>query len=57
LDPAVQEELAGTTWDTMRRVYDFVDVTPLRDAVAALEADTTPAPRPVKRRGGLKRAA
>jgi integrase len=57
LDPAVQEELAGTTWDTMRRVYDFVDVTTLRDAVALLEADTTPAPRPVKRRGGLKKAA
>lgn len=57
LDPAVQEELAGTTWDTMRRVYDFVDVTTLRDAVALLEADTTPAPRPAKRRGGLKKAA
>jgi hypothetical protein len=54
---AVQEELAGTTWDTMRRVYDFVDVTTPRDAVALLEADTTPAPHPVKRRGGLKKAA
>lgn len=57
LDPAVQEELAGTTWDTMRRVYDFVDVSTLKAAVAALEADTTPAPRPVKPRGGLKKAA
>ncbi|HEY0019471.1 MAG TPA: tyrosine-type recombinase/integrase [Longimicrobium sp.] len=37
LDPAVQEELAGTTWETMRRVYDYVDVPTLREAVAALE--------------------
>jgi integrase len=37
LDPAVQEELAGTTWETMRRVYDYVDVPTLRAAVASLE--------------------
>ncbi|HEX6912562.1 MAG TPA: hypothetical protein VF142_19300, partial [Longimicrobium sp.] len=57
LDPAVQEELAGTTWDTMRRVYDFVDVGTLKAAVALLEADTAPAPPAAKRRGGLKKAA
>jgi hypothetical protein len=39
----------------MRSVYDFVDVTTLRDAVALLEADTTPAPREITRRGGLKK--
>ena len=37
LDPAVQEELAGTTWETMRRIYDYVDVPTLRAAVASLE--------------------
>ncbi len=26
LPPKVQEELAGTTWETMRRIYDFVDL-------------------------------
>jgi integrase len=40
LDPAVQEELAGTTWETMRRVYDYVDVPTLRAAVASLEGGT-----------------
>jgi hypothetical protein len=25
LPPKVQEELAGTTWNTMRKVYDYVD--------------------------------
>lgn len=38
LDPAVQEELAGTTWETMRRIYDYVDVPTLRAAVASLES-------------------
>jgi integrase len=41
LDPAVQEELAGTTWETMRRVYDYVDVPTLRAAVAALEGGSS----------------
>ena len=40
LDPAVQEELAGTTWETMRRIYDYVDVPTLRAAVASLEGGT-----------------
>ncbi len=57
LDPAVQEELAGTTWETMRRVYDFVDMPTLQDAVALLEADDEPAPRQTRRGGGLKKAA
>lgn len=57
LDPAVQEELAGTTWETMRRIYDYVDVATMKDAVAALEADTPAAPAQTRRRGGLKKAA
>jgi hypothetical protein len=57
LDPAVQEELAGTTWDTMRRVYDYVDMPTLQGAIALLEADDEPAPRPTRRGGGLKKAA
>jgi integrase len=59
LDPAVQEELAGTTWETMRRVYDFVDLPTLHDAVALLESDTADAPkaRPIRRRDPLKKAA
>jgi integrase len=57
LDPAVQEELAGTTWDTMRRVYDYVDMPTLQGAIALLEADDEPAPRQTRRGGGLKKAA
>jgi hypothetical protein len=48
----VQEELAGTTWDTMRKVYDYVDLPTLHEAVAALEADPVPfaqPPAPVRR--------
>jgi integrase len=57
LDPAVQEELAGTTWETMRRVYDYVDMPTLQDAVRALEADSEPVAPVQKRRGGWKKAA
>ncbi|HEU4557528.1 MAG TPA: tyrosine-type recombinase/integrase [Longimicrobium sp.] len=46
LPPKVQEELAGTTWDTMRKVYDYVDLPTLHDAVAALEADSAPLSQP-----------
>jgi hypothetical protein len=46
LDPAVQEELAGTTWETMRRVYDYVDMPTLQGAIALLEAADEPAPPP-----------
>ncbi|HEU4557201.1 MAG TPA: tyrosine-type recombinase/integrase, partial [Longimicrobium sp.] len=46
LPPKVQEELAGTTWDTMRKVYDYVDLPTLHDAVAALEADPAPLSQP-----------
>jgi hypothetical protein len=55
----VQEELAGTTWETMRRVYDFVDLPTLHNAVALLESDTAEAPkaRPIRRRDVLKKAA
>jgi hypothetical protein len=46
------EALAGTTWDTMRKVYDYVDMPTLQDAVAALEAAPVPLsqpPAPVRR--------
>jgi integrase len=60
LDPAVQEELAGTTWETMRRVYDYVDLPTLRNAVALLENDgdqpTSGVPQ-IGTRRGLKKAA
>lgn len=49
LDPAVQEELAGTTWETMRRIYDYVDVPTLRAAVASLEGGASAARRPPER--------
>lgn len=60
LDPAVQEELAGTTWETMRRVYDYVDMPTLQDAVAMLETDSdqpTPTVPRIGTRRGLKKAA
>jgi integrase len=57
LDPAVQEELAGTTWETMRRVYDYVDLPTLQNAVALLEGDTAPTAGRTARRNGLKSAA
>ena len=53
----MQEELAGTTWETMRRVYDYVDLPTLQDAVALLEGDTAPKARRTTRRNGLKSAA
>lgn len=46
LPPKVQEALAGTTWDTMRKVYDYVDLPTLQDAVAALEAAPVPLSQP-----------
>jgi hypothetical protein len=36
----------------MRRVYDFVDLGTLKAAVALLEADTMPAPRPLSGAAG-----
>lgn len=39
LPPAVQEELAGTTFETMRRVYDNVDLPEQKAAVAFLDGD------------------
>jgi 3-methyladenine DNA glycosylase AlkD len=46
LAPKVQEELAVTTWETMRRIYDYVDLGTLEDAVVALEADPAPLSQP-----------
>jgi 3-methyladenine DNA glycosylase AlkD len=46
LAPKVQEELAGTTWETMRRIYDYVDLGTLQDAVNALEAEPAPLSQP-----------
>jgi integrase len=57
LPPKVQEELAGTTWETMRKVYDYVDLPTLKDAVAALEADPAPLPEPRQPAGSLRLAA
>ena len=57
LAPKVQEELAGTTWDTMRKVYDFVDLPTLQDAVAALEADPVPLSQPPAPAPRLRAAA
>jgi integrase len=56
LDPAVQEELAGTTWETMRRVYDYVDVPTMREAVARLEGTGTRGGRKSSSRKGAKEA-
>ena len=57
LPPKVQEELAGTTWETMRRVYDYVDLPTLQDAVALLEAEPEPRPDPRQTAGNLRIAA
>lgn len=57
LAPAIQEELAGTTWNTMRRIYDYVDLPTLQDAVALLELDPAPRPGPREPETGLPRAA
>jgi site-specific recombinase XerD len=46
LPAKVQEELAGTTWDTMRKVYDYVDLPTLHEAVALLEAEPEHHPEP-----------
>lgn len=46
LPPTVQEELAGTTWDTIRKVYEYVDLPTLHEAVAAMEADPVPLSQP-----------
>jgi hypothetical protein len=53
LDPAVQEELTGTTWETMRRVYDYVDEDTMRNAVAQLEGA---GPRGGRKKAGRKGA-
>jgi len=33
LPPKVQEELAGTNWETLRRIYDDVSVEEMRAAL------------------------
>lgn len=57
LAPAIQEELAGTTWGTMRRIYDYVDLPTLQEAVALLEAEPASQPGPREPETGLPRAA
>ncbi|MDB4950435.1 MAG: Phage integrase family protein [Gemmatimonadetes bacterium] len=58
LPAPVQEELAGTTYGTITRVYEYVDLPALFDAVAVLEggapASTAPPPGPMEE---LPRAA
>jgi hypothetical protein len=57
LPAPVQEELAGTTYGTITRVYEYVDLPALFDAVAVLEgsaASTPPPPGPLE---GLPKAA
>jgi site-specific recombinase XerD len=39
LPPAVQEELSGTTWGTLSKIYDFVDHSQQLAAVAFLDGD------------------
>lgn len=58
LPPAVQEELSGTTFGTIRRVYDYVDLPALREAVAALEEEgVAPTPPPPTSSKELPKAA
>jgi integrase len=38
LPPKVQEALTGTTWGTLHRVYDYVDLDTMRDALTLMEA-------------------
>lgn len=38
LPPKVQEAITGTTWQTLNRVYDYVDLDTMRDALTLLEA-------------------
>ncbi len=57
LDPKVQEELAGTRWETMRLIYDYVDLPAMQDAVAFLEGDADSPHALPEARGGLRKAA
>jgi len=58
LPAPVQEELAGTTYGTIMRVYEYVDLPALFDAVAVLEGGVTaPAPPPASSVEGLPQAA
>ena len=42
LPAKAQEELAGTTWEMMRRVYDHVDLPALKDAGQARARQASP---------------
>jgi integrase len=39
LAPAVQEAISGTAYDTLKKVYDYVDLDDMREAVAELERE------------------
>lgn len=39
LPPAVQEAISGTAYETLKRVYDYVDLDDMREAVAELERE------------------
>ena len=39
LPPAVQEAISGTAYETLKRVYDFVDLDDVRKAVTELERE------------------
>lgn len=58
LPAPVQEELAGTTYGTITRVYEYVDLPVLFEAVAVLEGGAAaPTPPPVGLVEGLRKAA
>lgn len=56
LPPSVQAALSGTTYGTLERVYQFVGVDDMRDALKVLEADEAPLPYPQEPRR-LRKAA
>lgn len=57
LDPKVQEELAGTRWETMRLIYDYVDLPAMQDAVAFLDGDADSPHASTEALDGLRKVA
>lgn len=57
LPPAVQEEISGTTFGTLQRVYDFVDLPEQRAAIAFLEGEVDRLPASPRALDRFRRAA